>query len=91
VRRSAGWRSATSPTDFGQAIAAAILTAATVPTATSGHTHTPAHQRWREVAWLVVGIDQYGWLRDAEPLSERTISTRLAAARTRAHSSQTSA
>jgi len=87
----AGWRSATSSTGLGRAIAREALTAAAAPSATSPHTHVPCHQRWRQAPWLMIGIDQRGWLHDTEPLSARSTSTRLIAIRARRQDPATAA
>lgn len=67
--------------ELGRALARTALTAAILPSTTSPHIHLPGHQRWRQVRWLMVGIDQHGRLHDDEPLSTRSIRTRLAAVR----------
>ncbi len=76
---------------LGRAIAREALTAAAAPSATSPHTHVPCHQRWRQAPWLMIGIDQHGWLHDTEPLSARSTSTRLIAIRARRQDPATAA
>lgn len=68
---------------LGRAIARELLSVVPALAPTSAHSHRPRHQRWRQMPYLVTGIDQHGWL-SAQPLSTRSINTRLAVARARA-------
>lgn len=73
--------------DLGRAIAREILTAASTPALTSAHVHRPGHRRWEGVPWLASSIDRHGRLNETEPLSARSMRTRLALARAASSSS----
>ena len=63
---------------LGRGSARMHLTDATTPTALSPHHHTPTHPaRWRRAAQLLPAIDRHGWIDDYQPLSTRSIHTRL--------------
>ena len=70
---------------LGRGSARMHLSAAPAPTALDGHQHNPVEpQRWRSAAQLLPAIDRHGWLDDYQPVSTRTIHTRLILAAARA-------
>jgi hypothetical protein len=75
---------------LGRGSARMDLTAAHAATALDPHQHHPAEpQRWSAAAQLLPPIDRHGWIDDYQPLSTRTIHTRLTHAATRATRSAT--
>jgi hypothetical protein len=63
---------------LGRGSARMQLAAATAPTALDPHHHTPTDPpRWRHAAQLLPAIDRHGWIDDYQPLSTRSIHTRL--------------
>lgn len=64
---------------IGRDHARKCLRTAPAPTAAAGeHVHTHAEpQGWRRAGQLLPAIDQHGWIDDYQPLSLRSITTRL--------------
>ena len=70
---------------LGRGSARMHLTSAHAPTALDPHRHECREpQRWRATATLLPAIDRHGWHDDYQPLTDRTIRTRLALAAIRA-------
>ncbi|MEV1294844.1 hypothetical protein [Pseudonocardia sp. NPDC049635] len=70
---------------LGRGSARMHLTSAHATTATDPHRHELRDpQRWRAAATLLPAIDRYGWHDDYQPITTRTIRTRLALAAIRA-------
>jgi hypothetical protein len=73
---------------LGRGSARMHLAAAHAPTATSTHQHVPSEPaRWRGAAVLLPAIDRHGWHDDYQPMTTRSIRSRLAAAAQRAQTS----
>ncbi|MEV1295893.1 hypothetical protein [Pseudonocardia sp. NPDC049635] len=63
---------------LGRGSARMHLTAAHTPTTLDPHRHyIPGPQRWRAAATLLPAIDRHGWHDDYQPITTRTIRTRL--------------
>jgi hypothetical protein len=70
---------------LGRGSARMHLSAASAPTPLSPHQHTPTDPaRWPHAAQLLPAIDRHGWIDDYQPLSTRSIHTRLTLAAHRA-------